>query len=156
MRPRRPALPALLRLAALSVTVTAGAMAAAGCQSQATLDRQQQEAEARECVSLVVRNVAQNVKPKVTSLDGVRLDLAADPAAFFAELARLRPPSSFDLDAAKSFRLSRSAYVGDRCKPEDVKSSSSTASHSASTGTPTAGSTAGSTSTATTTTSPSG
>jgi hypothetical protein len=101
----------LLALGALAV----GVAATAGC-SPAHLDSQEQAAFARECASLLERNLANDADQSTRSLtlDGQHLDLNAG-SAFYDELQKLRGPDTFDLHDPASSNSTRNT-VFDLCR----------------------------------------
>jgi hypothetical protein len=93
---------AALRLCAVGLI---GAVAACGTPSH--LDAQEKVAFARECTSLIERNLSGKQPPRVGSLAGEKLDLD-DPAAFYDAMHRLRGPQTYDLhDPAHSADTAR-------------------------------------------------
>jgi hypothetical protein len=103
------------RLFALGVLVAVLAVAA-GCGTPSNLDAQEQEAFARECTSLLERNLANDPdrSDRALTLDGQRLDLAAG-ASFYEELEDLRGPDTFDLHDSSDSNSTRNSTF-DRCK----------------------------------------
>src|SRR5262245_42152477 len=93
-----------------------------GCGTPPHLDRQQQVAFARACVSLSERNIVQ-ADPPVKELEGERLDLD-DPAAFYSILERLRGPDTFDftfdVNDPNAARRSPKDKLDDACRPKNV------------------------------------
>jgi hypothetical protein len=114
----------------------------------AKLDRQQQEATSRECISLLDRRAVRGSITVEFRLEGQTFDLAGDPAAFYDALRRLRGPDAFPLDASGESDTGRQDVVRRKCSGSDPSKSSSSKSTS---GTSTGAST---TSTATSTTAP--
>jgi hypothetical protein len=102
----------LLRLLALVAVLAA----AAGCGTPSHLDAQEQTAFARQCTSLLERNVANDPdrSDRSLKLDGSTFDLESG-AAFYAGLERLRGPNTFDLSNSASSNTTRNAAF-DRCK----------------------------------------
>lgn len=75
------------------VTVVATASA---CGQPAHLDAQEQVAFARECTSLIERNLSDNDPPREGVLGRETLNLD-DPKSFYDTLERLRGPHTYDL-----------------------------------------------------------
>jgi hypothetical protein len=98
-----------------AVAVLLAVVSLSSC-AQKGLDAEQQQAEARECASLVERHVAKSTDQQgTTTLDGQTLDLN-DPATFYKLLQDLRPPGIFRMDDKRTFRFARSSLVSDLCK----------------------------------------
>ena len=83
---------------AMATVLLAGALT--GCGKPANLDRQEQVAFARECASLVERNVADNDPPRRAQLASETLTLD-ETSAFYSILGRLRGPSTYNLHDPK-------------------------------------------------------
>jgi hypothetical protein len=110
-----------------------------GACGTATLDRQQQEATSRECVSLLDRRAVRGNLTVQFRLDGETYDLGRDPAAFYDALRRLRGPDAFPLDASGESDTGRQDVVRRKCSGSDPsKSTSKSASSTSSTTTTTA------------------
>jgi hypothetical protein len=75
-------------------------VALAGCGTPPNLDHQEQVAFARECASLIERNLSDNDPPRTANLGSDELNLD-EPSAFYALIERLRGPSTFDLHDPK-------------------------------------------------------
>ena len=71
-----------------------------GCGTPAHLDRDEQVAFARECASLVERNVADAKTPRRVQVGDETLTLD-DADAFYSQLEKLRGPSTYNLHDAK-------------------------------------------------------
>lgn len=82
---------------ALAVAVVA---ALAGCGTPAHLDRQEQVAFARECTSLIERNLSDNTPPRTALLGNEQIDLD-NPTSFYSLLEKLRGASTYDLHDPK-------------------------------------------------------
>jgi hypothetical protein len=104
--------------AAGAVLVALGALA--GCGTPPHLDRQQQVAFARACVSLIERNIVQ-ADPPVKDLSDERLDLD-DPEAFYSTLERLRGPDTFDFNNPDDAAKSPKDKLDDACRPRNASS----------------------------------
>ena len=76
-----------------------GVGALAGCGTPAHLDSQEKVAFARECASLVERNVADASQPRRTQLGGETLTL--DSSSFYSTLEKLRGASTYNLHDPK-------------------------------------------------------
>lgn len=99
---------------ALAVTVVA---ALAGCGTPAHLDQQEQVSFARECTSLIERNLSDNTPPRNALLGTTPIDLDS-PASFYSLLEKLRGPSTFDLhDSARSADTARQPLDNCSTKP---------------------------------------
>ena len=72
----------------------------AGCGTPAHLDSQEKVAFARECASLVERNVAEASPPRRTQLGGDTLTLDS-ASSFYSTLERIRGASTYDLHDPK-------------------------------------------------------
>jgi hypothetical protein len=92
------------------------------------LDRQQQEATSRECVSLLDRRAVRGSITVEFRLDGQTFDLGRDPAAFYDALRRLRGPDAFPLDASGESDTGRQDVVRRKCSASDPSKSSSSSS----------------------------
>src|SRR5437870_880207 len=88
----------------------------AGCGTPSNLDTEEQAAFARECASLLERNLANDAgkSDRSLTLDGEHLDLAA-ASDFYAKLAELRGPQTYDLHDPASVNSTRNTTF-DRCK----------------------------------------
>ena len=75
-------------------------VALAGCGTPPNLDRQEQVAFARECVSLIERNLSDNEPPRTAILASEELNLD-NPSAFYSVLERLRGPATYNLHDPK-------------------------------------------------------
>jgi hypothetical protein len=80
--------------------VAAVVVVLAGCGTPPQLDQEEQVAFARECTSLIERNLSDNSPPRTALLGSDKLDLDA-PASFYSLLEKLRGPSTFDLHDPK-------------------------------------------------------
>jgi hypothetical protein len=103
------------------------------------LDRQQQEATSRECISLLDRRATRGSITVAFRLDGETYDLGRDPAAFYDALREKRGPDAFPVDASSESDTGRQDVVRRKCSGSDpskssTKSSSSTTSDASSTG----------------------
>ena len=74
--------------------------ALAACGTPADLDHQEQVAFARECASLVERNVAENEPPRRVQVGDETLPLD-QPSSFYSILERLRGASTYNLHDPK-------------------------------------------------------
>lgn len=106
-----------------------------GCGKPANLDHQEQVAFARECASLVERNVADNDPPRRAQLANETLTLD-DAPAFYSILGRLRGPSTYNLHDPKHAADTARQPLDD-CNPKPPVLSSLLQSKSASTTTTT-------------------
>lgn len=93
---RRPVAARLVR----AVAAIAGVGALAACGTPAHLDSQEQVAFARECASLVERNVADATPPRRTQLGGETLTLDS-ASSFYSILERIRGASNYNLHDPK-------------------------------------------------------
>jgi hypothetical protein len=109
------------------------------------LDRQQQEATSRECVSLLDRRAVRGSITVEFRLDGQTFDLGRDPAAFYDALRRLRGPDAFPLDASGESDTGRQDVVRRKCSASVPSKSSSSSSSTTSTSTSTSSATTTST-----------
>jgi hypothetical protein len=105
------------------------------------LDRQQQEATSRECVSLLDRRAVRGSITVEFRLDGQTFDLGRDPAAFYDALRRLRGPDAFPLDASGESDTGRQDVVRRKCSASDPSKSSSSSTSTTSTSTSTSSAT---------------
>src|SRR4051812_33796997 len=89
---------------------------AAGCGTPSNLDAQEQTAFARECTSLLERNLANDTarSDRTVTLDSSTLDLSDGPA-FYAGLEQLRGAETFDLHDPASSNSTRNSTF-DLCK----------------------------------------
>jgi hypothetical protein len=71
-------------------------VALVGCGKPANLDHQEQVAFARECTSLVERNLSDNPPPRKATLSGEELNLD-EPSLFYSVLERIRGASTYNL-----------------------------------------------------------
>ena len=71
-------------------------VALAGCGAPSGLDKDQQVAFARACASLVERGLSDDDPPRITTLDGIELNLD-NPSEFYSTLERIRGASAFNL-----------------------------------------------------------
>jgi hypothetical protein len=106
------------------------------------LDRQQQEATSRECISLLDRRATRGNITVEFRLDGQTYDLGRDPAAFYDALRRLRGPDAFPLDAPGESDTGRQDVVRRKCSASDPSKSSSSNTSTTSTSTSTTSTTA--------------
>jgi hypothetical protein len=112
----------------------------------AKLDRQQQEATSRECISLLDRHAARGPLVFPFRLGGETYDLGRDASSFYSALAQARGPDAFPIDASGESDTGRQDVVRRKCTASDPSKSSSGSSRS------TGVSTSASTNTTTTTT----
>ena len=82
------------------VAAILGVGALAGCGTPAHLDPQEQVAFARECASLVERNVSEATPPRRTQLGGETLTLDS-ASSFYSILERIRGSSTYNLHDPK-------------------------------------------------------
>lgn len=107
---------------ACAAVVALGALT--GCTTPAGLDHQEQVAFARECTSLIERNIA-GAKPPVRELSGQTLDLA-NPASFYSTLERLRGPDTFDFNNPTDVDRSPKDKLDEPCRPRTPSSTTTT------------------------------
>ena len=121
----------------------------AGCGTPPDLDHQEQVAFARECASLVERNVAENEPPRRVQVGDETLTLD-QPSSFYSILERLRGPSTYNLHDPKHDADTARQPLDD-CNPKTPALSSllKPKSSSATTATSTTSTTSASTSTST-------
>jgi hypothetical protein len=130
-------LPGQRRVAArvvCSVAAILGVGALAGCGTPAHLDTQEQVAFARECASLVERNVSEATPPRRATLGGETLTLSS-ASSFYSILQRIRGSSTYNLHDPKHDADTARQPLDD-CNPKppvlssllDPKSSSTTTS----------------------------
>jgi hypothetical protein len=100
----------------------------------AKLDRQQQEATSRECISLLDRRASRGNLTVEFRLEGQTFDLGRDPAAFYDALRRLRGPDAFPLDASGESDTGRQDVVRRKCSASDPSRSTSKSTSATSTG----------------------
>ena len=98
---------------------------ASGACGSPKLDRQQQEATSRECISLLDRRAVRGNITVQFRLDGETFDLGRDPAGFYDALRRLRGPDAFPLDAPGESDTGRQDVVRRKCSASDPPKSSS-------------------------------
>ena len=108
------------------------------------LDRQQQEATSRECISLLDRRATRGNITVAFRLDGDTYDLGRDPEAFYEALREQRGPDAFPVDASSESDTGRQDAVRRKCSGSDPSKSSSKSSS------PTTGSSSTSATTSTT------
>ena len=82
------------------MAVLVGVAGLAGCGTPAHLDSQEKVSFARECASLVERNVAEADPPRRTQLAGETLTLDS-ASSFYSTLDRLRGASTYNLHDPK-------------------------------------------------------
>jgi hypothetical protein len=99
------------------------------------LDRQQQAATSRECISLLDRRAVRGSITVQFRLDGETFDLGRDPAAFYEALRRLRGPDAFPLDASGESDTGRQDVVRRKCTASDPSKSSSSSTSTSGTST---------------------
>jgi hypothetical protein len=117
------------------------AMGVSACGS-AKLDRQQQEATSRECISLLDRRATRGNLTVAFRLDGNTYDLGRDPAAFYEAMRDKRGPDAFPVDSSSESDTGRQDVVRRKCSGSDPsKSSSSRSSSTTSDGSSTASTT---------------
>ena len=122
---------------AAGIAVVAAVSVLAGCGKPGNLDRDEQVAFARECASLVERNVADNKPPRQAELGDETLTLD-QPSLFYSILERLRGASTYNLhDPKRDADTARQPL--DDCNPKlpiiKPKSGSSTTTTSTTTST---------------------
>jgi hypothetical protein len=83
-----------------AVAALVGVGALAGCGTPAHLDSQEKVAFARECASLVERNVAEAAPPRRAQLGGETLTLDS-VSSFYSILERIRGASTYNLHDPK-------------------------------------------------------
>ena len=116
------------------VAAILGVGALAGCGTPAHLDTQEQVAFARECASLVERNVSEATPPRRAQLGGETLTLNS-ASSFYSILQRIRGSSTYNLHDPKHDADTARQPLDD-CNPKppmlssllDPKSSSTTTS----------------------------
>ena len=113
-------MPARRRRISLGVAALAGVVAMAGC-APAHLDAQQQQAEAKECASLLERHVVGNLRGKIV-VDDQTIGLGSDPAGFYRQLEAARGPDDFSFAEGKALTSQRASYISDLCKAKDASS----------------------------------
>jgi hypothetical protein len=97
-------------------------VAFAGCGTPPNLDHQEQVAFARECVSLIERNLSDGQPPRVALLGNDELNLDK-PSAFYSLLERLRGPSTYNLhDSSRSTDTARQPLDNCSTKPRVLSS----------------------------------
>ena len=118
---------------AAAVSVLATVSVLAGCGKPGNLDRDEQLAFARECASLVERNVAENKPPRQAELANETLTLD-QPSLFYSILERLRGRSTYNLHDPKHDADTARQPLDD-CNPKlpILKQKSSTSATSTST-----------------------
>ena len=82
------------------IATVVGVGVLAGCGTPAHLDSQEKVAFARECASLVERNVADAKPPRRAQLGGETLTLDS-ASSFYSILERIRGASTYDLHDPK-------------------------------------------------------
>ncbi len=98
-------------------------LALVGCGTPSNFDGQEKVAFARECTSLIERNLG-SATPPIRQLGGATLNLD-DPASLYAELERLRGPQTFSFDQSKSADRSPKDQLDIPCSPQPTRSISS-------------------------------
>jgi hypothetical protein len=88
--------PGYRRVATRFLAAVALVGALAGCGAPRNLDRDQQLAYERACTSLIERGLSNNNPPRITTLDGIDLNLD-NPSEFYSTLERIRGASAFNL-----------------------------------------------------------
>jgi hypothetical protein len=97
-------------------------IALAGCGTPPNLDHQEQVAFARECASLIERNLSDNPPPRTALLGSDELNLD-DPSAFYSVMDRLRGPSTYSLhDPKRSTDTARQPLDDCSTKPKVLSS----------------------------------
>ena len=110
------------RAVARFAVAAAVVVAVAGCGKPPNLDHQEQVAFARECVSLIERNLSDDKPPRTALLgsDEVNLDNAS---AFYSLIERLRGSSTFNLyDPKRSTETARQPLDDCSTKPRVLSS----------------------------------
>ena len=106
-----------------AVAVLAGTLVVSlsACGTPSNLDHQEQVAFARECVSLIERDLSDNTPPRAATVGGEQVNLD-DPSDFYSRLLRLRGPATYNLHDPK-----HSSDVGrqplDNCNTQRLLSS---------------------------------
>jgi hypothetical protein len=113
----------VLRRVCIALVALAGLAVAPACGTPSGLDHQEQVAFARECASLIERNVS-GFEPPVRGLGNETLDLA-DAAAFYATLGRLRGPQTFHFDDPADADRSPKDKLDEPCRTRAPAKSSS-------------------------------
>ena len=113
------------------------ALAGLSACGTAKLDRQQQEATSRECISLLDRHAARTPLALPFRLGGETYDLGRDASSFYSALAEVRGPDAFPLDASGESDTGRQDVVRRKCSASDPSKSSSSSSDSTSASTST-------------------
>jgi hypothetical protein len=88
------------RRVATRLLTVAAVVSLAGCGKPANLDHQEQVAFARECTSLVERNLSGDTPPRRGSLGGENVNLD-EPSSFYSILERIRGASTYNLHDPK-------------------------------------------------------
>lgn len=96
-----------------------------GACGNAKLDRQQQEATSRECISLLDRHAARGNLTAPFLLGGDTYDLGRDASSFYSKLGETRGPDAFPVDASGESDTGRQDVVRRKCSASDVSKSSS-------------------------------
>ncbi|MEY2422742.1 MAG: hypothetical protein QOI95_2809 [Acidimicrobiaceae bacterium] len=97
-------------------------VALAGCGTPSGLDHQEQVAFARECTSLIERNLSDNTPPRAALLAGEDLNLD-NPSGFYSIVERLRGPSTYNLhDSTRSTDTARQPLDDCNTKPRVLSS----------------------------------
>src|ERR1700704_5085867 len=97
-------------------------VALAGCGKPPNLDHQEQVAFARECASLIERNLSDNQRPRTALLGSDELNLDK-PTEFYSLLERLRGPSTYNLhDPKRSTDTARQPLDDCNTKPKVLSS----------------------------------
>jgi hypothetical protein len=91
----------------------------------AKLDRQQEEATSRECISLLDRRATRGDITVAFRLDGETYDLGRDPDAFYEALRKQRGPDAFPVDVSSESDTGRQDVVRRKCSGSDPPKSSS-------------------------------
>jgi len=92
------------------------------CGTPAGLDHQEQVAFARECTSLIERDLSDDRPPRTTTLGGDLLELDK-PSAFYSLLERIRRASTFNLhDPAHAADTARQPLDNCDTKPKPLTS----------------------------------
>jgi hypothetical protein len=106
------------RLALLAAVV----VALGACGTPSNLDHQEQVAFARECTSLIERDLSDNQPPRAAALGTEDLNLD-QPVSFYSILERLRGPSTYNLhDPRRSTDTARQPLDNCSVKPRVLSS----------------------------------
>jgi len=104
------------------VVAAAVVVALGGCGTPPNLDHQEQVAFARECTSLIERNLSDNTPPRAALLGGEDVNLD-NPTVFYSILERLRGASTYDLhDPKRSTDTARQPLDDCSTKPRVLSS----------------------------------